>query len=198
MINDTEVRVARREEKDRVVTALMLAFSTDPVTRWAFTDPHQYVAIYPAFVAAFGGRAFEHDAAYITGDFAGGALWLPPDVHPDDAALDAVMERALPPEKKPAVAKMLEQMGGYHPEEPHWYLPLIGVDPVRQGRGYGAAMLRQALARVDRDGYAAYLESSNPANVPLYQRHGFEVVGTIQVDDSPPLIPMVRARRRNA
>jgi ribosomal protein S18 acetylase RimI-like enzyme len=64
-----------------------------------------------------------------------------------------------------------------------------------QGRGYGSALLRHALEQIDRDGQLAYLESTNPANVPLYQRHGFEVVGTIQVDDAPPMIPMVRRAR---
>ena len=27
----------------------------------------------------------------------------------------------------------------------------------------------------------AYLESSNPRNIPLYERHGFEALGEIQV-----------------
>jgi len=28
--------------------------------------------------------------------------------------------------------------------------------------------------------------------VSLYPRHGFEVIGTIQVGDAPPIFPMVR------
>jgi ribosomal protein S18 acetylase RimI-like enzyme len=198
MLFDPDVRMAMPEEKDRVVATLALAFANDPVTRWVFSDPHQYLAVYPAFVTAFGGGAFDHGAAYRTDDFAGGALWLPPEVHSDEAALDALMARSLAADKKPVVGRMLDEMAGYHPEEPHWDLPLIGVDPMHQGRGYGASLLRKALERVDLEGRAAYLESSNPANVPLYQRHGFEVVGRIQIEDAPPLIPMVRPRRRNA
>jgi ribosomal protein S18 acetylase RimI-like enzyme len=91
---------------------------------------------------------------------------------------------------------LFEKMGSYHPTEPHWYLPLIGVEPTKQGRGCGSALLRHALERIDRDGGIAYLESTNPANIPLYRRHGFEVVGTIQVGDSPPLYPMVRRPQR--
>jgi ribosomal protein S18 acetylase RimI-like enzyme len=86
-------------------------------------------------------------------------------------------------------------MAGYHPAEPHWYLPLIGVDPTHQNRGYGSALLRHALLQCDRDHVAAYLESSNPANIPLYERHGFTVLGTIQVGSSPPITPMLRAAR---
>jgi GNAT superfamily N-acetyltransferase len=29
----------------------------------------------------------------------------------------------------------------YHPAEPHWYLPLIGVDPAHQNNGHGAALM---------------------------------------------------------
>jgi hypothetical protein len=41
----------------------------------------------------------------------------------------------------------------------------------------------------------AYLESSNPANVPLYERHGFRALGTIQAGSSPTIFPMLRAAR---
>jgi hypothetical protein len=50
------------------------------------------------------------------------------------------------------------------------------------------------LDRTDREEQIAYLESTNPANIPLYQRHGFEVIGTIQVDEAPPIFPMSRRR----
>ena len=55
--------------------------------------------------------------------------------------------------------------------------------------------MRQALAACDRDGTAAYLESTNPENISLYQRHGFEVLGRIQVGASPPIFPMLRPPR---
>jgi predicted GNAT family N-acyltransferase len=55
--------------------------------------------------------------------------------------------------------------------------------------------LRHALEQIGREGHVAYLESTNPVNVPLYRRHGFEAVGTIQVDDAPPMIPMARRAR---
>jgi ribosomal protein S18 acetylase RimI-like enzyme len=66
---------------------------------------------------------------------------------------------------------------------------------MRQGRGLGSALLKAGLARCDAEGAAAYLESSNPKNVPLYERHGFEVIGLVQPADFPPLIPMLRPAR---
>jgi hypothetical protein len=49
-----------------------------------------------------------------------------------------------------------------------------------------------ALAICDRERHLAYLESSNPKGLPLYQRHGFEALGTIDVGKHPPIIPMLR------
>ena len=59
---------------------------------------------------------------------------------------------------------MFEQMGRYHPRQPHWFLPFIGVDPFHQGKGYGAALIQHALIPCDGDHTLAYLESSNPKN----------------------------------
>jgi ribosomal protein S18 acetylase RimI-like enzyme len=86
-------------------------------------------------------------------------------------------------------------MGSYHPSEPHWYLPMIGVDPVHQHKGHGSALLRHALRQCDDQHAPAYLESSNPANIPLYERHGFVTMGTIQERSSPPIVPMLRTAR---
>jgi ribosomal protein S18 acetylase RimI-like enzyme len=55
--------------------------------------------------------------------------------------------------------------------------------------------MRHATERCDRDGLPAYLESSNPRNISLYQRHGFEVVGRIQAGTSPVMTPMYRKPR---
>jgi hypothetical protein len=41
----------------------------------------------------------------------------------------------------------------------------------------------------------AYLESSNRRNISLYMRHGFEVMGEIQVGAAPPVTPMLRSPR---
>jgi hypothetical protein len=45
----------------------------------------------------------------------------------------------------------------------------------------------------DRDAAATWLPPG--IQPPLYQRHGFEIVGTIQAGASPTVVPMLRPRR---
>ena len=128
-------------------------------------------------------------------DYSGAALWLPPGVDPDDEALAGLIQRSVPEHRLEEVFAVFQQMDDYHPNEPHWYLPLIGVDPAQQSRGYGSALIEHALIQCDRDQKLAYLESSNPKNISLHKRHGFELLGTIRVGASPPICPMLRKPR---
>jgi GNAT superfamily N-acetyltransferase len=190
-----DVRTMSAEDEATAIATVVLGFVADPITRWVWPEAHRYLDTMPRFVRAFGGGAFANGAAYCTENYAGAALWLPPGVHPDEEQLNELMERTATPAAREAGPAMFEQMATSHPPEPHWYLPLIGVDPAQQGRGHGGALMQYALERCDRDKQLAYLESTNPRNISLYRRHGFEVVGAIQAGSSPTLVPMVRRPR---
>jgi ribosomal protein S18 acetylase RimI-like enzyme len=183
-------------ESGRAIATIVLAFSADPAARWSYHDSYRYLTHFPAIVRAFGGRAFAHGTGYHVSGFAGAALWLPPGIQPDEETLMATLRSSVAAERQADVFAVFEQMGRYHPREPHWYLPLIGVDPAHRGKGHGSALLQHVLSQCDRDQAPAYLESTNPANIPLYERHGFRVLATIQVGSSPPLFPMLRAPRQ--
>jgi ribosomal protein S18 acetylase RimI-like enzyme len=178
-----------------VIDALMLSFAGDPMARWSWADPKIYLKAFPRFARAFGGKAFEQGTAHRVGH-AGAALWLAPGVGPDDEAMAALMVETISPTMAEDGGKLMEQMGAFHPKEPHWYLPIIGIDPVHQGKGLGGALLKHQLAICDRDGALAYLESSNPRNIGLYERHGFEALGRIQAGSSPTMVPMLRKPQR--
>jgi len=63
-----------------------------------------------------------------------------------------------------------------HPCERHWYLATLGVEPALQRRGVGRRLLSEWLARVDRDGTSAYLETDRPGSVAFYRAAGFDLV----------------------
>lgn len=178
------------------VRILVLGFADDAVVRWFWPDPGRYLDSFPEAVALFGSAAFAAGTADRSEDDMGAALWVPPNSpSTDDAAAEDLVARSVDADRLEAVFGLLGQMDELHPDEPHWYLPLIGVDPRHRGEGIGSGLLRSALARVDADGIGAYLEATSPRNRALYERHGFVVQGEIQSADSPPLWPMWRAAR---
>ncbi len=58
----------------------------------------------------------------------------------------------------------------------HWYLSVLGVDTVHQGKGYSSALLNPMLARIDIEGLPLYLETQKEKNVAIYERFGFELI----------------------
>lgn len=189
------IRSATPDEMPRALAAIVVGFITDPLARFAWLSPHEHLCHMPVAAREFGGGAFAHGTAYVTADFCGTALWLPPDVHPNGEALEKLFRDTAKPEHLDDLLGTFEQMEQWHPEEPHWYLSMIGVEPNSQRRGLGADLMRHAVARCDQEGLLAYLESSNRRNISLYLRHGFEVMGEIQVGAAPLVTPMVRRPR---
>jgi ribosomal protein S18 acetylase RimI-like enzyme len=188
-------------EQDTAISALVRAFSTDSAARWMYPDSQQYLEHFQSFVKAFAGAAFEHGSADIVDGYLAAALWLPPGIHPDEQAMGKLIQGTLAEGDQANVSAIFEEMDRYHPTEPHWYLPMIGVDSAHQRKGFGSALLQHGLTRCDHEDRLAYLESTSPSSVRLYERHGFELLGTIQVGSSPQLFPMLRkppAMRRGA
>jgi ribosomal protein S18 acetylase RimI-like enzyme len=190
-----EIRSAVRSDRERFEAAMTMAFTADPAARWAWPDPLQFMNVFVPLVTLFGGKSFDHGSAYVIGDFFGVVQWLPPGVHPDDGPIAELFGRHMSDPRLGEVLFLFEQMAAFHPHEPHWYLPLIGVDPMWQGLGYGTRLMQQGLAACDRDQQIAYLEATSPANRALYERLGFRVLGEIRSGDSPALFPMVREPR---
>lgn len=186
-------KTSDRSEASNVLSSLALGFAADPFMRWLYPEPGAFLSNFLRVMDFFGGRAFDHGSAFRNHDFSASALWLPPGVHPDEEQLVACFEQTVTQDKHDALFETFGQMDKYHPDEDCWHLAFIAVDPVRQGKGLGSALLEACLERCDEDGRPAYLESTNPANLSLYKRHGFEEMGLIKADQAPPLFPMFRA-----
>jgi GNAT superfamily N-acetyltransferase len=190
-----EIRSATPDEMEHAVAAIVAAFITDPLARFAWPSPHDHLRAMPLATREFAGGSFNHGTAYVSTDFCGTALWLPPGVHPNGEALEGVFRETAKPQHLDDLLATFERMVQWHPQEPHWYLPMIGVEPNAQGKGLGAELMRHGVARCDQEGALAYLESSNPRNIPLYLRYGFEVMGEIRVGAGPLVTPMLRRPR---
>jgi len=187
------VTTAASGELDPVVHTLTLAFSTDPVMRWMLPSPQHYLDHWPELITTYCGDAVGEGTAFRTADFSGAALWRAPGKGPDEERMGAFIAAHIRPEIHEDFMGLLAEMDRYHPhEEPCWYLAAIGVDPARQGEGLGSVLMKHANRLLDDARVLGYLESSNPANITLYQRHGFEIMGEIRSGTAPVVTPMIR------
>ena len=191
----TEIRSATSGEMPHAVAAIVAAFLVDPTARFAWPAARAYLVAMPLAIQEFAGTCVEHGTAYLSADFCGAALWLPPGVQPNGEALEKIFRATAEPEHLDDLLATFEKMDQSHPEGAHWYLSMIGVDPQAQGKGLGAALMRYSLTRCDRDGALAYLETANPRNIPLYERFGFEVMEPFQRGAAPRVTPMLRRPR---
>ncbi|MBE6053958.1 MAG: GNAT family N-acetyltransferase [Clostridium sartagoforme] len=58
----------------------------------------------------------------------------------------------------------------------HQYIILIGVDPSKQGQGYGRKLMLPVLKRAEEKGQSCYLETHGEKNVDFYKNIGFKIV----------------------
>ena len=84
-----------------------------------------------------------------------------------------ILQRTGSEEAKRIGPEVFEKMGNFHPNRPHWYLLLLGVDPLFHGKEAGTALMEHAGATFDKENILVYLESFNERNISLYKRHGF-------------------------
>jgi len=174
-----EITVASPGDREPVVRTLVAAFTHDPVLRFLFPADRDY----PDHAAAFFGHLFdkrvERSSIWTIAGGASVAVWEPP-VGSTAAAGTAAAGTGLHSLPADALARVQAYDDAVHaalPTPPFWYLGVLGTHPDRAGRRWGRALLRTGLERAAADGLPAVLETSNPVNVEVYRRAGFQVIG---------------------
>ena len=188
-----ETLLAKGSQLNQVSTVLTRAFQHDPAARYVFPDETGYRERAQAFFAAAATYVNLAGQVWTTADpVQGAALWLPPehrDMHPEHAVTAGLHDFGVlvgedAGERLGKLLGFLDECHHCAVPQPHWYLMLLGVDTPLQGQGIGSAVLQPILKRADQEGTPCYLETCQPRNVPLYRKHGFEVVGEGTIPES--------------
>jgi GNAT superfamily N-acetyltransferase len=197
----SDIRKVTEADLPRLVDALARAFYDDPMMGWIFqNDSSRRQRLLRGFDFYLRNIWLRHDECYATDQLSGGALWMPPDTWhlsvPEQLRMLPAMVR-LTGRDFLRLFRVLNAMEAKHPHDRHYYLPVIGVAPEAQGRGFGSALLSPILDRCDKEGLPAYLEASSTRSRALYARNGFELVEEFRpAKGSPPLWRMWREPKR--
>jgi GNAT superfamily N-acetyltransferase len=182
------VRAATPDELGTLAAVLGRAYADDPVWSWVYPQPDRTRRLARMFRSLL--RAMQDRGATVLTDEArrGAAVWQRSSARSLGALGSARVAAAMVASgarvrRGQAVMRAIEQR---HPREPHWYLAVLGTDPAHWGKGVGSALVRHVLDDPARGDGPAYLETETAANVPFYERHGFRVVGELDVPGGGP------------
>jgi GNAT superfamily N-acetyltransferase len=184
------MRVATGEDLPAIGETLARAFEHDPLWGWAFEDAERErkLAALAEVFGFFAAAALDLGWVRVTDRVEAVALWIPPgspEMSPaDEERLPRVITAACGPQSSSRVTELLDAFERTHPREPpHFYLSLLATHPDQAGRGLGMGLLAACLAEIDAGDppAAAFLESSNPANLPRYERLGFRPTREVEL-----------------
>jgi ribosomal protein S18 acetylase RimI-like enzyme len=184
---------------EEATAVLARAFYDDPAWRWVVPNDRRRAALLPwLFQMAF--EVTEGEAWTTAGPVVGCARWLPPGrahVHigPMLRAFVSTPLRARESTSRfLAYGRAVEAMRAESVPEPHWYLAGIGVEPAERRRGIGSALIAPGIEASVRDRIPCALLTNAEANLPFYERHGFEVVLEGKTPDDGPRAWMMRRK----
>jgi ribosomal protein S18 acetylase RimI-like enzyme len=174
-------RLAGPDDIPQLARSLTAAFADDPVFAHVLPEGPGRLDRMERFFQLIAPVYQSYGHTYVSDGVEGGALWAPPGHW--RIPMGRQLRLALPLLRIYG-ARSLQHLGDYHRLEKvharqppdHWYLAVLGTDPVHQGKGIGASVLEPVLELADQQGAGAYLESSKEANLAYYRRFGFEVL----------------------
>lgn len=197
--NENSIRLAQPNEVNTVCEILASAFADDPVMAWMSGHPQIYATLFRSEAVPL---YMKQGHVFINQSNTGAAMWIPPGVshqpplHWTTIPLIWAMFKTggLTSLKR---GDLLEKaFKEHHYSKPHFYLHAIGALQGQQGKGIGSSLLQAGLKSCDQQHSAAYLESSNIKNNPLYERFGFEVIGELTLPENGPTVwRMLRSAR---
>jgi GNAT superfamily N-acetyltransferase len=171
-------RAAEPDDAPAVTACLTSAFYDDPLWGlWTFPDEASRAQRLYELMRFWVIAGVRHPWVRMTDNAEAVAVWVPPaepEFTANEEARFGPLIDILLGERAGEVHALFDCFDEYHPgDEPHYYLSLWATHRDHAGRGLGAKLMHDNLARIDAEHMPAYLESTNPANLPRYEALGF-------------------------
>ncbi|GAA1736274.1 GNAT family N-acetyltransferase [Luedemannella helvata] len=179
MSADVVVTRATRADRDRVVATVVAAFATDPAFRFFFPADETYADQATVFARYLFDKRVDLGTVWIVDGGASVAMWQASTAETPGLSLD------LPDDALARIEAADVEVHALLPGTPYFYLGILATHPHAAGRRWGRAVMAAGLAAAADLGLPAYLETTTPANVALYERAGWRVTGTAQAGPLP-------------
>lgn len=172
------VHLARKDQRRTIAAMLARAFFDDPAISWIFPDRLERSKRLPKlFMLLFDSDA-DKGMRLVTERGEAATFWRAPGQ--SQTGLLETLVHLLPMlncfgtaiGRGMAVGDAIE---AHMPPGEYWYLHIAGCDPIHQGKGIGAAVVRAGLERAVDGRFPAYLETPLEKNIGFYQSMGFAV-----------------------
>jgi ribosomal protein S18 acetylase RimI-like enzyme len=190
-MTDTKVIHLEKSQIDEAGKVLGMAFYDDPGYMYIIPEESNRKVCLVRWLCTLTVRyGLHYRHVYTTvGSLKGVAVWIPPGDFPLSIKRMIEVGMYASPFKLGLsalgrVIKLLNKMEEYHKRDmpqQHWYLSLLGVAPLYQSQGVGSLLLQPLLKQADTEGLFCYLETFKEKNIRFYQKHGFEVVTTVEL-----------------
>jgi len=197
-VANKNIRPARQDEIDAVGALIALSFNHLDACAYLVAPLVDRPRVCGDYFTLYAQHAFEHGRVDVIdkGDsLSAAAVWFDhtrdtPEIADYDRRLAEIAGQYLV--RFQALDALFDE---HHPNEPHWQLALLGVDPSLQNNGFGSALLEHFHQELDALGSPQYLEASNHDSARLYRRHGYRDMSpcAIRLPDGTPFFRMWRA-----
>jgi GNAT superfamily N-acetyltransferase len=197
------LRLLASEDVDEAATLLAKAFAEEPAKVAILPGESQRFRFLRLMALGRVRTTVPYAAAYgieIDRALAGVALWNPPGVQPSALRFAGIALRALIGDRRrafPTVALMARRLWRDRGAARRivtgrreavrvaargrsWYLALLGTHPDFRGRGVARRLLEHVLHRCDEDGVPVWTETTDGANVAMYERFRFATVTRVR------------------
>lgn len=196
----TPIRPATPADVPLLRTVCALAYRDNPLMRWVLPDD----ATRADACAAWLGPSLERyvaagrvDVLTVQDVVVAVAAWRTPDDDhtaspaPTLPSSDGVLRALVGAARAAQVLGALQGTAGLAPVPPGPYLNYLAVHPAHQVRGLGGMLLRHGIDALGAGGGTPWLATTDPRNVPFYERHGFTTAGTYRLHDDGPTLTVL-------
>jgi GNAT superfamily N-acetyltransferase len=178
--------LATRADKKRILDILVTAFANDPQINWYVGEGPGKERRRRTLMEFSTEQGLANRTIYLTPDKNAVAIWRKSAENRLSLPLLFLYLKfiwVMGHKRVKTITQKGEEIAQRYPQDrPYWYLWLLGADPAHQGKGLSSQLLRPRLAEAEEAQLPVYLETTNPRNLPIYQKKGFEVYEQIELD----------------